>query len=72
MRLSPSLFFTTNCESALAFYQQCGLGQPTILLRWGQNGMPVRTEAMRGRCCMRGSKAPACCFMPLTMMMRNP
>jgi PhnB protein len=49
MRLSPSLFFTTNCEEALTFYEQCGLGHATILLRWGENGMPVRTEAMRGK-----------------------
>ncbi|MEO5758742.1 MAG: glyoxalase/bleomycin resistance/extradiol dioxygenase family protein [Mesorhizobium sp.] len=49
MRLSPSLFYTTNCEPALAFYEQCGLGQATILLRWGDNNMPVRTEAMRGK-----------------------
>ena len=49
MRLSPSLFFTTNCEPALAFYEQCGLGRATILLRWGDNDMPVRTEAMRGK-----------------------
>ena len=49
MQLSPSLFFTTHCEPALAFYEQCGLGRATILLRWGQNGMPVRTEAMRGK-----------------------
>ena len=49
MRLSPSLFFTTNCEPALAFYEQCGLGRGTILLRWGDNGMPVRTETMRGK-----------------------
>jgi PhnB protein len=49
MQLSPSLFFTTNCEPALAFYEQCGLGRATILLRWGQDGMPVRTEAMRGK-----------------------
>jgi PhnB protein len=49
MRLSPSLFFTTNCEAALAFYEQCGLGRGTILLRWGENNMPVRTEAMRGK-----------------------
>lgn len=48
-RLSPSLFFTTNCEPALAFYEQCGLGRGTVLLRWGDNGMPVRTEAMRGK-----------------------
>ncbi|MEP6563971.1 MAG: glyoxalase/bleomycin resistance/extradiol dioxygenase family protein [Mesorhizobium sp.] len=49
MRLSPSLFFTTNCEPALAFYEQCGLGRGTILLRWGDDNMPVRTEAMRGK-----------------------
>ena len=49
MRLSPSLFFTTNCEPALAFYGECGLGRATILLRWGDNGMPVRTQAMRGK-----------------------
>ena len=49
MQLSPSLFFTTNCEPALAFYQRCGLGRATILLRWGQDDMPVRTEAMRGK-----------------------
>jgi len=49
MRLSPSLFFTTNCEPALAFYEESGLGRATILLRWGDNGMPVRTEAMRGK-----------------------
>ncbi|AZO46237.1 glyoxalase/bleomycin resistance/extradiol dioxygenase family protein [Mesorhizobium sp. M7D.F.Ca.US.005.01.1.1] len=49
MRLSPSLFFTTNCEPALAFYERCGLGRATVLLRWGDNDMPVRTEAMRGK-----------------------
>jgi len=49
MQLSPSLFFTTNCEPALAFYEQCGLGRATVLLRWGDNGMPVRTQAMRGK-----------------------
>ncbi|QPC92208.1 VOC family protein [Mesorhizobium sp. INR15] len=49
MRLSPSLFYTTNCEPALAFYEQCGLGRATILLRWGDNNMPVRTETMRAK-----------------------
>lgn len=49
VRFSPSLFFTTNCEPALAFYEQCSLGRGTILLRWGDNNMPVRTEAMRGK-----------------------
>lgn len=49
MRLIPSLFFTTQCEAALDFYRRCGLGEITTLLRWGENGMPVRTEAMRGK-----------------------
>jgi PhnB protein len=49
MRLSPSLFFTTKCEEALRFYERCGLGKAKILLRWGQSGMPVRTESMRGK-----------------------
>jgi PhnB protein len=49
MRLSSTIFFTTQCEPALAFYEQCSLGRATILKRWGQNGMPVRTEAMRGK-----------------------
>jgi PhnB protein len=49
MQLSNSLFFTTQCEPALAFYAQCGLGQGTILLRHGANGMPLQNEAMRGK-----------------------
>lgn len=49
MRFAPSLFFTTRCQDALAFYEQCGLGRGTILLRWGDNGMPVRTPTMRGK-----------------------
>jgi PhnB protein len=51
MQLSPYLFFTTTCEQALDFYAQCGLGRivGTETLRHGENGMPVRTEAMRGK-----------------------
>lgn len=49
MRLIPSLFFTTQCEAALDFYQGCGLGRATTVLRWGEGGMPVRTESMRGK-----------------------
>jgi len=49
MRLIPSLFFTTQCEAALDFYQRCGLGWTTTMQRWGEGGMPVRTEAMRGK-----------------------
>lgn len=62
MRLSPSLFFTTNCEDALAFYERCGLGTATIVLRWGQNGMPVRTESMRGKVLIARFEGPGVCF----------
>lgn len=49
MQLSNYLFFTDQCEPALAFYTACGLGQVTELLRHGEAGMPVHDEAMRGR-----------------------
>ena len=49
MQLSNYLFFTTGCEPALAFYTQCGLGRVVEALRYGEGGMPVHNEAMRGR-----------------------
>jgi PhnB protein len=49
MRLSNYLFFTTECEQALGFYTKCGLGTVVRAVRHGENGMPVRTEAMRGK-----------------------
>jgi PhnB protein len=49
MQLSNYLFFTTTCEQALEFYTQCGLGEVTEVLLYGANGMPVKTEAMRGK-----------------------
>src|SRR6266581_2523721 len=49
MQLSNYLFFTTNCEDALAFYAECGLGRVVDMLRYGENGMPARSEAMRGK-----------------------
>jgi PhnB protein len=49
MQLSNYLFFTTRCEQALAFYTQCGLGEIVEVTRHGDRGMPVRTEAMRGK-----------------------
>jgi PhnB protein len=51
MQLSPYLFFTTTCEQALDFYARCGLGRivEKETLRYGESGMPVRTEAMRGK-----------------------
>jgi PhnB protein len=49
MQLSPYLFFTTNCEPALAFYETCGLGKIVSILRHGDNDMPVHTPSMRGK-----------------------
>jgi PhnB protein len=49
VQLANYLFFTTQCEAALAFYAECGLGKVTVMMRWGDNGMPVPTEAMRGK-----------------------
>jgi PhnB protein len=49
MQLSNYLFFTTTCEQALDFYANCGLGAVVVAIRYGENGMPVRTEPMRGK-----------------------
>lgn len=49
MQLANYLFFTTDCEKALAFYTACGLGQVTELKRQGANGVHVASEAMRGK-----------------------
>lgn len=48
-RLHNYLFFTTHCEEALRFYECCGFGAVALLVRHGDNGMPVRTAAMRGK-----------------------
>ena len=49
IKLSNYLFFSTTCEQALAFYTQCGLGRVTEMMRYGENGMPVENEEMRGK-----------------------
>ncbi len=49
MKLSNYLFFTTNCESALDFYMRCGLGRVVEVIRYGDDGMPAGSDAMRGR-----------------------
>jgi PhnB protein len=49
MQLSNYLFFTTDCEQALDFYKDCGLGRVTELKRYGADGMPAASEAMRGK-----------------------
>jgi PhnB protein len=49
MTLSNYLFFTATCESALAFYGQCGMGKATVLLRHGVGGMRAATAEMQGK-----------------------
>lgn len=49
MQLSNYLFFTTNCEAALAFYTRCGLGQITLMRRYDIDGVPAPTALMRGK-----------------------
>lgn len=49
MQLANYLFFTTDCEEALAFYTACGLGRITELKRHGADGVSVASEAMRGK-----------------------
>ncbi len=49
MQLSNYLFFTTQCEPALAFYTACGLGRVTEMVRHGDAGMPVHDESLRGK-----------------------
>lgn len=49
MQLANYLFFTTQCEDALSFYTECGLGQVTVLMRHGDLDIPVQDEAMAGK-----------------------
>ena len=62
LQLSNYLFFTTTCEEALAFYTRCGLGQITEVKRYGANGMPVPSEAMRGKIMHARFEGPGVCF----------
>jgi PhnB protein len=49
MTLSNYLFFTTQCEAALRFYESCGVGSVRELRRHGDSGSPVHREDMRGK-----------------------
>jgi PhnB protein len=62
MQLSNYLFFTTNCEPALAFYSECGLGRVTLLMRHGDGGLPVHNEAMRGKVMHAKFEGPGVAF----------
>jgi PhnB protein len=49
MQLSNYLFFTDQCEQALAFYAQCGLGRTVEIMRYGVNGAPAGKASMHGK-----------------------
>ena len=49
MQLANCLFFTTQCEAALSFYTECGLGQVTMMKRHGDHGIPVANDEMLGK-----------------------
>ncbi len=49
MQLANYLFFNAVCEQALNFYTRCGLGRVTELMRYGVDGAPIASEAMRGK-----------------------
>jgi PhnB protein len=42
MRLTPHLYFKGDCEAALAFYAQCGLGAILSLRRYAETPMAER------------------------------
>jgi uncharacterized glyoxalase superfamily protein PhnB len=59
MRAIPFLYFKGNCESALRFYQTCGLGEIVELRRI--EGTPLRNAMARPgirKCCFPASKVP--------------
>lgn len=62
MTLSNYLFFTTTCEAALTFYEQCGMGKATILLRHGVGGMPAATGEMQGKIAHARFEGPGILF----------
>jgi PhnB protein len=53
---------STACEQALAFYERCGLGRVTHMTRHGADGMPVSTEAMRGKIVYARFEGPGILF----------
>ncbi|HET6159876.1 MAG TPA: hypothetical protein VFE34_16135 [Dongiaceae bacterium] len=61
-QLSNYLFFTTACEEALLFYTRCGLGRIIEVKRHGADGMPVSSEAMRGKIMHARFEGPGVCF----------
>jgi len=62
MRQSNYPFFTTTCEDALSFYAACGLGGVSDVLRHGVGGMPVHSEALRGKIAHAKFEGPGVLF----------
>jgi PhnB protein len=65
MQLSNYLFFNTQCEEALAFYADCGLGKAVDVMRHSDTG------AMPGKIMHARFEGPGVLSMPPTMMTRS-
>ena len=61
-QLSNYLFFTTTCEEALSFYERCGLGKMTVVMRYSANGMAAPNDALRGKIMHARFEGPGVCF----------
>jgi len=71
MLLSNYLFFTDACEEALRCYEACGLGRIVEMVRYGADGMPPKSEAMRGKVCTPNSKGMVSPSMLRTTMTQS-
>jgi PhnB protein len=59
LQLFNYLFFTTTCESALAFYAECGLGRVVEVRRYGPD---AKNEALRGKIMHSRFEGPGLAF----------
>ena len=59
VQLFNYLFFTTTCESALAFYAECGLGRIVEVMHYGPD---AKNEALRGKIMHSKFEGPGVAF----------
>ena len=69
MQLANYLFFATRCEPALAFYESCGLGRVVQIVRYGDGGLPVGNETMRGKVMHARFEGPGVALLRLRLML---
>lgn len=57
MQLSPYLYFSGNCEEAIAFYQQATGAELTVKMNWGD--VPAEKKQQPQKQNSPGAKQPA-------------